>query len=177
MAGVRPLMGGVTPDACVGLLVSGLGPVTAGCSCPAAGIFPLLGEDGFKAGAGLLVGRAGYGVSGYRALGVPDLGPVHCLCVEPGPGPSDVQGHVWGICELAGGVVVGRLEWPSAGWGLSLPSWLQSLSISALVPTGCWVGAGLAPEADQLEGGSHSGGGWHMSVWDSEIPDSCSQWL
>ena len=137
-------MGGVTPDACVGRLVSGLGPVTAGCSCPAAGIFPLLGEDGFKAGAGLLVGRAGYGVSGCRTLGVPDLGPVYCLCVGPGPGPSGGQGHVWDICELAGGVVVGHLEQPSGGWGLSLPSWLQSLSIPILVPTGCWVGEGWA---------------------------------
>ena len=23
-----------------------------------------------------------------------------------------------------------------------------------MVPTGCWIGAGLGPEADQLEGGS-----------------------
>lgn len=91
------------PDAGVGLLVSGLSPATAGCSCPAAGLFPLLGEDGFKAAAGLLVGRAGSGVSGCRALGVPDLGPVHCLCVGLGPGPSGGQGHVQGICELRGG--------------------------------------------------------------------------
>ena len=125
---------------------------------------------------GLVWAEQNPGTSGSRTLDVLER-TFAAWCVEPGPGPSDVQGHVWGICELAGGVVVGRLEWPSAGWGLSLPSWLQSLSISVLVPTGCWVGAGLAPEADQLEGGSHSGGGWHMSVWDSEIPDSCSQWL
>ena len=59
------------------------------------------------------MGRAGYGVSGCRTLGVPDLGPVYCLCVGPGPGPSGGQGHVWDICELAGGVVVGHLEQPS----------------------------------------------------------------
>lgn len=58
-----------------------------------------------------------------------------------------------------------------------MPSWLQSLSIPVLVPTGCWVEAGLGPEADQLEGGSQSGGGQHVSMLDSEIPDGCSQWL
>ena len=46
-----------------------------------------------------------------------------------------------------------------------------------MVPTGCWIGAGLGPEADQLEGGSHSGAGWHASTWYSEIPKGYCQWL
>ena len=78
------------PEACVGLLLSRLGPVTASCSCPGDSVCPLLGEDGFKARAGLLVGRAGSGVSGYRAMNVHGLGPVHCMCVGPGPGSCGV---------------------------------------------------------------------------------------
>ena len=46
-----------------------------------------------------------------------------------------------------------------------------------MVPTGCWIGAELSPEADQLEGGSHRGAGRHVSLWYSEIPDVCCQWL
>ena len=48
------------------------------------------------------MGSTGSGVSDCRALGVPGLGPVHCLCGGPGPGLSGGQCHVRGICELGG---------------------------------------------------------------------------
>ena len=56
-----------------------------------------MSEDGFKARAGLLMGRTWSGVSGYRALGVHGLGNVCCMSMGPGPGACgwQVQGHMW----------------------------------------------------------------------------------
>ena len=74
-----------------------VGWVIAGCGCPGADVWSTVGEDGFKARAGLLMGRTWSGVSGYRALGVCGLGTVHCMCMEPGPGACgwQGQGHLW----------------------------------------------------------------------------------
>ena len=77
--------------------MSGLAPVTAGCGCPGAGVWSTVGEDGFKARAGLLMGRTWSGVSGYWALGVHGLGTVRCMCMGSSPGACgwDGQGHLW----------------------------------------------------------------------------------
>ena len=79
------------PEACVGLLVSGLGPVD-NSSCIVLGLVSAhcSVRMASRLRAGLLVGGAGSAVSGYRALSVHSLGPVHCMCVGPGPGPCGV---------------------------------------------------------------------------------------
>ena len=135
-----------------------------------------MGQAGPQATAGSLVGevwsqgilgpvlahwwmKLGPGVCGYRSLlGVLGLVPVH-RCVGLGAGPSGghgcVQGQLW---------AQGFLMQPVCLWmGLChCPVSSLARGIPVLVPAGWWVGAGLGPEANKLEGEFQNGDCQHQ---------------
>ena len=86
---------------------------------------------------------------GCRTLGVSGLVPAH-WCVGLGPGPCVGQGRVQGQLWAQG-----FLRQPACWWVGLCPCLVSCLTcgIPVLVPTGCWAGARLGPEADKLEGG------------------------
>lgn len=95
--------------------------------------------------------RAGLGLGSLdaRALGVHSLGNVCCMSMGPGAAGGPV---VWQVQRpYVGGVQGVELKAACLVGGAYPFSWLQSLRIPVMVPTGCWIGAGLGPEADQLE--------------------------